>query len=1316
MVEFRILGSLEVSDGDRPLPVNGPRQRALLAMLLLHANEVVPTDRLLEALWGDRLPDSGPTALQVRVSQLRKALGRARSSGIVLTRPPGYVLEVGPEAIDARRFERLLLVGRAELADQEPERAAATLGAALALWRGPALAEFTYEPFAQPEIARLEELRLVAVEERGDAELACGRHEGLVAELEALVAEHPLRERLRRQLMLGLYRSGRQADALDAYRDARRALVDGLGIEPGEELRRLEQAILRQDPALAAPRQPSPRPSPSLRPVAEERKVVSVLFADLADSTALTSSLDPERARAVLERYYDAMAEQIEAAEGTVEKFIGDAVMAVFGAPVAQEDHPERALHTALALCRRLAQLHGDELELCVGVATGEVVVGRQRHGSSFVTGLVVNTAERLQRGAAPGQILVDERTARAVRGAFELGPAMRVDAKGMPDGVHARSLVRALAHTRPRGLHNVEPVFVGRGRELELLCATYRRVVAEGRPALVTVVGDAGVGKSRLVQELWNALAEESPAPRRRTGRCRSYGAGITYRPLGDILLEELGLLASDPPALVRSRLGGRELLAASLGLDVSRELHPLAVPEQQQQEWVAFVEKLVAEGPAVFLVEDLHWAHEPLLQLLAGLVRSVRGPLLLVATARPELLDLQQEWGRGLRDASTVWLEPLSPDDTELLVEELLAAEVPEPVRDLLLQRAEGNPFYVEELLAGLVDERVVVRDEDGWVVHDLPRGLRPPQSVQAVLASRIDLLPTPEKEALQAAAVIGRVFWRGAVQALTGTDTDFALLEARDFVRRRTPSSVEGETELAFKHALTREVAYESIPKALRARLHAGFGAWLEQAAPARDDVVPVLAHHYAEAVDPRDVDLAWVDDAETYERLRASAVRWLRRAAELATGRYELDDATALLERALALADGTERCELFLRLGRTCALKFDAQAFLRAMREAMACTADDTVRAEYAAELAYETFMRSGMWATPPPREELEDAIGLALDHAASASAARAKALVARSFAIVQRATPLARDDIAAGEESAREAWAIAERLDDAGLRACALDALQTVATASWDYARAFEHGLRRLELLEAIDDPDVQADLVQSLAPAAVAIGDFERARDLARLNDDITRSLTPHHRVHGVSTLVAVEEALGGWDAIRALRERVREVVGANLDTPCTNNARALLQCALAEVRLGSDSLARELEAEANAVYHHEAPYVVDAARLRLALARGNLGRAEELLASLLRARWWYQRQHNSHPAALTTQIDALALLGRSDLVEQRAPWMVQAGAYFAPFGRRALGLVRRDASLVEAAGAEFARLGLDWHASETHDLLDWLR
>jgi hypothetical protein len=309
--------------------------------------------------------------------------------------------------------------------------------------------------------------------------------------------------------------------------------------------------------------------------------------------------------------------------------------MAVFGAPAALEDHAERALHAALAMRRRLEGLFGARLAIRTGVNTGEVVVGRPRSGSLFVSGDAVNVAARLEQAAAPGEILVGERTAAAARGAFELGEPRTVAAKGKPAGVVCRSLGRALSLMRPRGTAALGPAFVGRSSELDELDAAYRAVCERRAAQLVLVIGDSGIGKSRLAREFWSRLEDESPPPLRRTGRCLSYGRGTTYWPLGEVLKEHLELLETDPPEAILRRLGAREILGLTLGLDVAGELHPLAARDRLHEAWVTFLSELVRDRPGVLLLEDLHWAEEPLLELIEWTASDVDGPLLVIATA---------------------------------------------------------------------------------------------------------------------------------------------------------------------------------------------------------------------------------------------------------------------------------------------------------------------------------------------------------------------------------------------------------------------------------------------------------------------------------------------------------------------------------------------------------------------------------------------------------------------------------------------------------------------------------------------------------
>ncbi len=1029
----------------------------------------------------------------------------------------------------------------------------------------------------------------------------------------------------------------------------------------------------------------------------EERKLATVLFADLVGSTELAGAQDPERTRALLNRFYDAMAAEIADAGGTVEKFVGDAVMAAFGAPAAQEDHAERALHAALSMQRRLEELFGDALSLRIGVNTGDVVVGQPRVGSSFVTGDAVNVAARLEQAAEPGEILVGERTAAAVRGAFELDEPTTVAAKGKAGGVACRRLVRALSLMRPRGVGGLRHAFVGRERELEALQQAYGRTVVEGQPRLLTIMGDAGIGKTTLIRAFWEWLGSQSPEPRRRTGRCLSYGQGITYMPLGEIVREHLGLLESDPPETVRRRLGQRAILGMTLGLEAPSDLHPLAARDQLRQAWAAFLDELVAEQPAVVLVEDLHWAEEALLDLLeAG--HDVHGPLLLLATARPELVHSRPTWGGRGRGSDTLWLETLSASDTARMTDELIPAVLPAYVRQLVVDRAEGNPFFVEELVRTLIDRGVLERQNGSWTVRELPDDLVVPDTVQAVLAARIDLLEPAEKAALQAAAVIGRTFWSAPVyELLEGVEPNLRLLEERDFIRQRSGSSIAGEREFVIKHALTREVAYRSLPKVKRAHFHARFATWLEGAGEGRDEDAALLAHHYAEAVRPEDADLAWPGDDEELGRLRNRAVTWLRRAAELALGRYEIEDAVSLLEGAVELETSAPvQLEIWREIGHANAIYFNSKAFSAAMQRAIELADDDLTTADLYAELAFQTMIRAGMWGVPPQADLVDDWIGRTLELAPPDTVARAKALIARCYNAHDKSPELA-----------SEASGIAERLGDPVTRSYGYDVLCLTAFAAGDWDDAADWARRRVFLVDEIDDPDHQQDIYTGAFAPVVACGEFDEGRNYSRSVEEINRRLSPHHRLHGVGQSLVLEELLGDWGAASRLQPRVEDAVAANVATPCVLNERALLVCALARAYLGDEEEACRLEQEAGA--HRMTGYgpLQDAPRVQLALHRNDLGAVESLLGEpgVRRATTYYL-------SSMATHLDGLAALGDRERVEAEAGRLLQPNTYLEPFALRALGVVREDASLIERAAGRFEAHGLDWHAGRTRALL----
>ena len=782
--EVRLLGPIEIARAGTPVSLGGPKPRALLAALALEAGRVVSVDSLVEALWPGEPPETAGHAVQVYVSQLRKALGP-----VLATRAPGYVLELAPEHVDVHRFTRLAQEGRAALVGGDPVTAEGAMREALGLWRGPALADFLYEPFAQNEIARLEELRTVVLEERIDADLALGRHAELVSELEALVQAQPLRERPRAQLMLALYRSGRQADALAAYRAAREILVDELGIDPGHELRELEAAILRQDDSLLLDE------APHVRPAMQFRRLVTILFVDVVESMALAEALDPEALNRVLLNYFETVSAAIMRHGGSVEKYAGDAVMAAFGIPVSHEDDALRAARAALdiraaigALNDQLAHQQGVRLEIRIGIETGEVVATPTDVRQRLVTGEAVGIAAKLEQAAGTGEIVVGELAGRLIDYAAVLEPLGETAIKGKREPVHAYRLAE-LTPAAPAFEQRQEARLVGRKRELAALRRVLKRSVDGSEVRVAVVVGSPGVGKSRLAAEL-SARAKGATA---LWGRCLSYGEGITYWPLREALEQA-------------AESGERGAVLAALDADT-----PPAAPELA---WLfrRFCEASACERPLILVFDDVHWAEPTFLDLVEHLADKGTGAVAVVCLTREELLEDRPSFLEGRSNASRLTLDALATEETDALLDGLGGTVLESDQRRRIVETAEGNPLFLEQLLALAL--------EGGLVERALP------ETIQALLAARLDRLGPGERAVLERGAVIGTEFRLDDVVALTDpeaaptTEVHVSTLAARGFVRPAAPG------EFRFRHVLVQEAVYRAAPKRLRAELHERF----------------------------------------------------------------------------------------------------------------------------------------------------------------------------------------------------------------------------------------------------------------------------------------------------------------------------------------------------------------------------------------------------------------------------------------------------------------------------------------------------------
>jgi hypothetical protein len=693
-----------------------------------------------------------------------------------------------------------------------------------------------------------------------------------------------------------------------------------------------------------------------------------------------------------------------------------------------------------------------------------------------------------------------------------------------------------------------------------------------------------------------------------------------------------------------------------------------------------VRLVSERAASQPVVIVVEDLHWASEPLRELLERLLAEVEGPLLLLVTARPDRPEL-----RAVGESWT--LEPLTAEEADRMLRRLLGSGVSGPVRDLLVQRADGNPFFLEELLSTLVDRGLLELVDGCWTLRGIPATLDIPDSVQALLAARIDLLPPAEKSALQAASVIGRTFAAPALAGLTGTAGELRMLVERGFLR-------QGEPDFVFKHALTWEVVYGSLPKASRARLHASFASWLEATGGPRDDHAAALAHHYSQAVDPEIAALAWRGEEARLERLSTEAFRWLRRAAELAVGRFDIEEALALLRRAVELAP--EDGELWRRIGRASALRFDGEGYWEAMLKAVELTSDRVTLGEIYGELAFESTMRGAMWKRAPDDALVSSWIEQALELAAPGSRALARASIAKA---------MREDDVPLAER----AIAIAERLRDIELLSHGFSTRSGIAQGVSDYAAAQEWAQRRFVLARRFTDPDHLALIEWGSSTAELAAGQLVLAEAHADRHDEIAARLSPHHAVHAISNLLTVREAAGRWDDIRVLQRRTEQAVAENAETPCVVDARSLLACAAACAELGLDADARRLEEDARALGFEGYGLWVDPVYARLALLRGDLEQVEALLEG---SEKWLWSTYN-HVYGVATRLDALVAVGRKDDAEAEAIRVLRPGTYLEPFALRTLGLVRGDDTLLVQAVERFEAMGLEWHASQTRNAAD---
>jgi DNA-binding SARP family transcriptional activator/tetratricopeptide (TPR) repeat protein len=838
-VQFRILGPVEaIEPDDRIVAVRGQPLR-LLGLLLVRRGEPVGADRAIDALWAEELPANPANALQVVVSRLRAAVG----AETIAWNGGGYALALdGPEAVDADRFVRLAGDGTAALERGDAAAAAQALHTAMALWRGPALYELRYESFAVGEVARLEEMRFACLGARLEADLALGRHEQVVAELTALVAEHPLRESLRLQLVRALESSGRRSEALEAARDARRALADDVGLAPSPELVALLDGVERA-PALPARRQ------------------VVCVAADVRCADGV-GPIDPEVLEDVMRCCTDAAASVLRRHGDPVVERVPDGLVAVFGTRASHEDDGLRAVRAATALQRRLCQLDGETtpLDVRLGVTAGTALVTGH---DALPAGDVVGAASRLAREAGVGELRL---------------------------GAPVQALLDAIRTRRA----DVTPL-AGRERELAALDAAVARVRRGRRVELVTLAGEPGIGKSRLVRELARHAAADAQV---LIGHCPAYGDGVTYWPLREMVLQAVRgqTLTSVMPATQDGRAAAATIAATvGLGGEASADAAPWA--------FRMLLTALAADRALVLAFEDAHWAEPALLDLIDQLAAGpLAAPVLLLCVGRPELLVARPAWAAG------AVLRPAPLD--EQASRRLLSARAPlsEPALGRVVARARGNPLFLEQLAAHMRE-----RTEDSSL----------PPALHALLAARLDALDAAERRVIEAGAIEGETFHVGGLEALVpgiggaGVQAALDALARRELVRRAFPF-IAGQRAFRFGHALVRDAAYEAMPLARRADAHERLAGWLVDRGGAVPDASARIgtqlerAHRAASELRL---------PASRLDALARGAAERLASAAQDAHRRGDLPSEIAFLERALTLfAPGDDaRAELLPALG-------------------------------------------------------------------------------------------------------------------------------------------------------------------------------------------------------------------------------------------------------------------------------------------------------------------------------------------------------------------------------------------------------------
>jgi class 3 adenylate cyclase/tetratricopeptide (TPR) repeat protein len=873
----------------------------------------------------------------------------------------------------------------------------------------------------------------------------------------------------------------------------------------------------------------------------EERRIVTVLFADMAGSTALGEELDPEEMRHLLGGYYAIARECVEQHGGTVEKFIGDAVMAVFGLPTAHGDDPDRAIAAALAMRERIRadeQLHG-RIAIRFGLSTGEVVASRdQTAGDFLITGDATNVAARLQQAAEPWAILVSERTVRAAVN-YEFGVEIEVTAKGKAAPVVAREvhgLRQAKAHRR------VRLPLIGRENELEQLQLVARRAITAKRPAMASLIAPAGTGKTRLVEEFLDWLPSLAPDAQVATAQCLPYGQRLTYWPMRQVLFAISGVSEDTRDVDLREGLASwlqtlgveeadrdAKLLAATIGEagmeGVDRDMLFGA--------WRIALESAARRSPLVIVFEDLHWSSDSLLDL-AEFVMQPRGDsaVLMIVLARPELLDRRPNWGGGRLNHLAIALEPLRETAIADLVRYMLDTDAPDVIK-LVSDRSEGNPFYAGELVRAYLEQGSLQRL---------------PDTVRATVLGRLDLLPHEERRMLQLGSVFGRAFRAAGIAALENRAETQVRRLCEDLADRDLIRPGEGD-RFNFRHILIQEVAYNTLPRSERARLHAAAARWVESTSQGREvAVAEILAFHYREAAV---LSVALDPNSETTAAIKASAAQWLLKASEVAAAAGATVEAVRHARAAFDYVDVTILPRLHERIGDLTGGDSGIDEYRTALAayEEHNAPVDDQLRA-LAGILMVETRWE-GSVGDRPSEEAMNELRGKGRRLAERATDKRAIARFLCADAFYPSWLHMVREPesevIAEANRTGERAVEFAKELDEPELVSGALDALAAIALVRKDWPSTLKYSFQRLELEERLGLHE-RLDAHSMVAWMAYLMGDLAAAeRDSADMVARLLPGQSPFLALHLYAWRAMTLMMLGRWDEAVAMFWRAVE-------------------------------------------------------------------------------------------------------------------------------------------------------------------------